>query len=273
MPSARPARRPAAFTLIELLVVIAIIALLVSLLLPALAKAREAARTTICGSNMKQIMLGFNSYAADYKSIPGSYWQGPLNMDWCGRNNTNYNANPAQYPHPMRASVMNDYFNLADRILECPSARREANHFYDYTFIIRMAGARVDLPWQAVYQARPPYPTPINNLQSIPLMIEEHDLYYNHDYDDGSFANLDQMSTRHGVRNSGSAAGGKGGGSHIGFLDGSILLFKPPVGPQDRVAETADLTCKNLFLIKKGTARQTLWQSNASEWGWANRSQ
>lgn len=107
-PRTRPTRIHQGFTLIELLVVIAVIALRISLLLPALAKAREAARTTICGSNMRQIMLGFNAYASDYKTIPGSYWQGPLNMDWCGRNNTNYNANPTQYPHPMRASVKND---------------------------------------------------------------------------------------------------------------------------------------------------------------------
>lgn len=139
--------------------------------------------------------------------------------------------------------------------------------------MIRMAGARFDLPWRAVYQTRPPAASPIKDLRSVPLIVEEHDQFYNRGSDDGSFANLNQVSTRHGVRNSGSAAGGKGGASHIGFLDGSILLFKPPVDPNDRLEETADLTCKNLFLIKKGTTLQYLWQSNASEWGWANRSQ
>lgn len=63
--------RPA-FSLIELLVVIAIIALLVSILLPALAGARAAARTVICRSNMKQITIGFTTYAGDYK---GQIWE------------------------------------------------------------------------------------------------------------------------------------------------------------------------------------------------------
>jgi prepilin-type N-terminal cleavage/methylation domain-containing protein len=52
-----------AFTLIELLVVVSIIALLVSLLLPSIALVRDAARTTRCLSNLRQVGLGYNAYA------------------------------------------------------------------------------------------------------------------------------------------------------------------------------------------------------------------
>ncbi len=54
-----------AFTLIELLVVIAIIAILAALLLPSLASAKQAGRKTACLSNLRQIGLAIQSYAAE----------------------------------------------------------------------------------------------------------------------------------------------------------------------------------------------------------------
>ena len=53
------------FTLIELLVVIAIIAILAAMLLPALSAAREAARTSNCRGNQKQLGTAFIAYTAD----------------------------------------------------------------------------------------------------------------------------------------------------------------------------------------------------------------
>ncbi len=95
-------RRRAAFTLVELLVVIGIVAVLIGLLLPALAVARTQARTTQCLSNLRQLGLSAQRYAAenhglcppaviafggwDYQMlptgqvVPGTLWGGTTNL-------------------------------------------------------------------------------------------------------------------------------------------------------------------------------------------------
>lgn len=61
------------FTLIELLVVIAIVAALLGILLPALGGVRKTAQAVKCSSNMRQVALGWATYANDNDdiSIPG----------------------------------------------------------------------------------------------------------------------------------------------------------------------------------------------------------
>jgi prepilin-type N-terminal cleavage/methylation domain-containing protein/prepilin-type processing-associated H-X9-DG protein len=65
------------FTLIELLVVIAIIAILAAILFPVFARAREAARTTYCRSNLKQIGNAVMMYAQDYDETMPLWGQNP----------------------------------------------------------------------------------------------------------------------------------------------------------------------------------------------------
>ena len=63
-----------AFTLVELLVVIAIIGILVALLLPAIQAARETARRSQCGNNLKQIGLGAQNHLDSQKFFPTGGW-------------------------------------------------------------------------------------------------------------------------------------------------------------------------------------------------------
>ena len=64
----RSAPHTAGFTMIELLVVIAILGVLAALLLPCLAAAASAGRRAACLSNLRQIGLGIQAYAADYEN-------------------------------------------------------------------------------------------------------------------------------------------------------------------------------------------------------------
>ncbi len=88
----------AGFTLIELLVVIAILALLIALLIPGLSRARGAAQSAACLSNLRQLQACWLMYANDHNGrlppnlsvydlstgepIPGL----DLRMTWCAGN-------------------------------------------------------------------------------------------------------------------------------------------------------------------------------------------
>ena len=67
------------FTLVELLVVIAIIALLMAMLAPLLRNSREHTKATLCGSNIKQLVLGLAMYETENQAFPYALDTVPLN--------------------------------------------------------------------------------------------------------------------------------------------------------------------------------------------------
>jgi prepilin-type N-terminal cleavage/methylation domain-containing protein len=64
-----------AFTLVEMLVVIAVVALLVALLMPVLSRARSAALTVGCLSNLQELGMGDQLYSNTYDGVEFTAWQ------------------------------------------------------------------------------------------------------------------------------------------------------------------------------------------------------
>jgi prepilin-type N-terminal cleavage/methylation domain-containing protein/prepilin-type processing-associated H-X9-DG protein len=271
----RVAGRHRGFTLIELLVVVAIIALLISILLPALGRAKEQARAVLCLSNMRQIILAFHYYSGEWRVIPGAYFEGgapegiPKNLDWCGYNNYEYQYNLSKYKHPMETSVLRRFYHEQYRIFECPTAKREANKFFDYTMIVRMCGAKQDLNRPIVYPEDPTLRNSANirtekRFQAMPVLFEEDALWWNSAIPDGNFACQDQVTDRHNKR------------GNIAYHDGSVAPFKANKGTSpEKNEEYRDLWASYMKLLLRPTQdprdRVTIGEGDFNAFGWINR--
>jgi len=99
--------------MIELLVVIAIIAILAAILFPIFTRAKSAAASTSCVSNLRQIGLAFRAYLDDWEAAcpagegyiiwktPGPYGNGTSGIGWTERL-YHYHKNPRIYRCPAR---------------------------------------------------------------------------------------------------------------------------------------------------------------------------
>ena len=113
------------FTLIELLVVVTIIGVLISLLLPAVQAAREAARQTQCGNNLKQLALACHTYESLNRGLPLLY-SSSSQLGWItqimpyfeqGNLYSRYNLKLPWFD-ASNAAVVNQRIS----VLECPSS-------------------------------------------------------------------------------------------------------------------------------------------------------
>lgn len=113
------------FTLIELLVAIAVIALLVGILLPSLSKAREHARAGVCGSNIRQLVIGNSMYADEHHGLlcPGAPNFVEQNLKrWHGeRDHTGSPFDPKRSP-------LATYLTPVSQVKRCPSFLAAEKH-------------------------------------------------------------------------------------------------------------------------------------------------
>ena len=88
-------RKSRAFSLIEVLVVVSTVSVVVAISLPALVTAKQRARSIVCRSNLRQLVLASTGYsndndgfcvpaAADYWNSLGTPWQAGL-YRWHGK--------------------------------------------------------------------------------------------------------------------------------------------------------------------------------------------
>lgn len=117
-------RNKRGFTLIELLVVISIIALLLSILLPALGRAKAAAQSVVCLSDLKQAGYVSITYASENKNKMQHHWWA---KDSDGSTfQSKVNANPELYRKIMWMYAAEGYYQ-DPKFMLCPAAPKTLN--------------------------------------------------------------------------------------------------------------------------------------------------
>jgi len=108
-------KRKKAFTLIELLVVVAIIAVLIAILLPSLQQARQQARSTVCKSNLKNLITVQTTYNLETGLVSQCYSGNGWNVPWF------YWLRIGRYLMPYQSSSSWPWTADGCDVLKCPA--------------------------------------------------------------------------------------------------------------------------------------------------------
>jgi hypothetical protein len=188
--------------LVELLVVIAIIMLLIALVMPVVRTVRFSAQRVACGSNMRQLFLGFKTYSSDHNGfLPCSYPIAPGMKDWVG----------GGMGRPVSGGTIWDYM-LEERVYMCPSDSR-----YRYWLS----------SWRkATHSYSMPKARDCNHLGMVgadkSLLVDESETTIN----DGRFVhNWDTFASRHMVSGWGKTTRANAGGNVL-CCDGGVHFFR-----------------------------------------------
>ena len=225
--------RARGFTLVEMLVVVALIVLLISMIVPALQASREAARDTVCRTQIAQVGEAMRSLSIDnWQRLPGLWgppWAGtgPLEGSFMGKEvfTGSYQPPPAAKPGTLVQYLSGG--TASRHFYRCPAlpvgvfgSGVGSNGLFDVTMIQSLPGARVNhVPSRAEYVAGgPPVSVP------LPVLIEEDPAFgINKQFIDMGHTSINRFAMTHF----------RTGGNYVAIdLSAHRLQFVTEQGPQ-----------------------------------------